>query len=215
MPVRLLLLLVAVWGLQGCATLSKDECRSADWYSIGYEDGLRGQTPIRIADHRKACASAGVTPDLARYTMGREAGLQWYCEPRNGFRLGVRGQSYAGACSAGAEPDFLAAWSAGKEIHASEYEIRRLDKILAVNREQLDNLAQDRRGTEAELVQRGTTWQRRAQLLLELRELEENREMVENEISDIEAAIAHERAHLFTLSQNAARWETAGQTSQR
>lgn len=210
-----LLLLIAVWGLQGCASLSQDECRSADWYSIGYEDGLRGHTPIRISDHRKACASHGVAPDLTRYNDGRKAGLLWYCEPRNGFRLGVKGQAYAGACPDQAEPAFLDAWSAGKAIHESEYQVRRLDKILAVNQEQLDSLAHDRHLTEAELVQRGTTWQRRAELLLELHELEENRAMVENEISEIEAAISQERAHLLTLRENARHWESAGQTSQR
>jgi hypothetical protein len=211
----LLLLLVVVLGLQGCASLSEDECLSADWYTIGYEDGLRGHTPIRIADHRKACASHGVSPDLARYASGREAGLKWYCEPRNGFRLGVKGQAYTGACPAQAESPFLVAWSAGKEIHDTEYQLRRLDKILAVNHEQLDNLVQDRQLIEAELVHRGTTWQRRAELLLELHELEENREMVENEIGEIESAISRERAHLLSLRQNARHWETAEQTSRR
>lgn len=210
-----LLLLIAVWVLQGCASLSQDECRSADWYSIGYEDGLRGHTPVRIADHRKACASHGVAPDLARYNEGRDAGLSWYCEPRNGFRLGVKGQAYAGACPASAEAAFLDAWSAGKEIHESEYQVRRLDRILGVNREQLDSLVHDRKLTETELVRRGTTWPRRAELLLELKELEETRVMVENEIGEIEAAIAQERAHLLTLRENARHWESAGQTSQR
>jgi hypothetical protein len=27
----------------GCATLDKDECRTADWYAIGQEDGARGR----------------------------------------------------------------------------------------------------------------------------------------------------------------------------
>ena len=145
----LVLIIISSLGLQGCATLSQDECKSADWYTIGYEDGLRGHTPVRISDHRKACAGHGVSPDLARYTLGREAGLEWYCQPRNGFRFGLKGQAYTGVCPAPSEPAFLQAWSAGKEIHTAEYEVRRLDRILGVNQDQLDSLIDDRELTES------------------------------------------------------------------
>lgn len=37
--------------LGGCAsnTLSKDECRSVDWRTIGYEDGVAGRDALRSA----------------------------------------------------------------------------------------------------------------------------------------------------------------------
>ena len=58
----LVLLLVA-----GCATLDKDECRSADWYAIGLEDGARGRAIERLGDHRRACAKHNVAPNAERY----------------------------------------------------------------------------------------------------------------------------------------------------
>ena len=50
-----------------CATLNKDECLTADWYQIGYEDGAKGYPLSRIGKHRKACAKHGVTPDMPPY----------------------------------------------------------------------------------------------------------------------------------------------------
>ncbi len=88
---RLILSTALVLALQGCASLSKDECVTADWYSIGYEDGLHGKQADQIANHRKSCAKHGVTADLALYNEGRDAGLERFCEPRNGYRLGRAG----------------------------------------------------------------------------------------------------------------------------
>ena len=36
--------------LQGCASMSKNECMTADWYAIGYESGIRGQRESQISD---------------------------------------------------------------------------------------------------------------------------------------------------------------------
>lgn len=35
----------------GCATLDKDECRTADWYAIGLEDGARGRAIERLGSN--------------------------------------------------------------------------------------------------------------------------------------------------------------------
>ena len=53
--------------LQGCASMNQDECLVSDWRLVGYEDGAAGQPANRIGEHRKACASYGVTPDLTAY----------------------------------------------------------------------------------------------------------------------------------------------------
>ena len=43
--------------LEGCATLSKNECLQAQWYDIGFTDGAGGHTLTRIGKPRKACAA--------------------------------------------------------------------------------------------------------------------------------------------------------------
>src|SRR5215468_2471108 len=85
--------------LAGCASMSKDECLAVDWRTIGYEDGVEGRSGDRIAEHRKACAKYGVRADLDLYQQGRNQGLREFCQPVNGYRLGVRGGTYYGVCS--------------------------------------------------------------------------------------------------------------------
>src|SRR6516162_3490156 len=104
-----LLLLV----LGGCASMSKDECLTVDWRTVGYEDGVAGYPGDRIAQHRKDCAKYGVSTNLELYQQGRDQGLQEYCQPANGYRIGVGGGGYAGVCPANLEPAFLGAFNSG------------------------------------------------------------------------------------------------------
>src|SRR5687767_3457821 len=66
------------------SSMSKDECRTVDWRTVGYEDGVAGRAGDRIGDHRRACAEYGVSPNLAAYQAGRTQGLREYCQPHNG-----------------------------------------------------------------------------------------------------------------------------------
>ena len=87
--------------LGACASkMSKDECRTVDWRTVGYEDGVAGQPGDRIGEHRRACAEYGVTPDLNAYLAGRTAGLREYCQPHNGYRAGANGYTYFDTCPA-------------------------------------------------------------------------------------------------------------------
>jgi hypothetical protein len=195
-----------VVGIQGCASLSEKECLNADWRTIGYEDGAQGRVSARIADHRKSCAKHGIAPDLAAYNQGRSEGLKQYCVPGNGFRLGLNGHSYNAVCPAGSEREFVAAYRGGKKIHEVKQQIRRLDEILNVNQSELYSLNELVRQKEAELITKGTSWERRAALLVEMRELEKDINMVENEILDIEAALSQENDRLLSLKQVSTYW---------
>ena len=73
--------------LAGCASLDKDECRTADWYAVGLEDGARGRALDRLGDHRRACAEHGVTPHTERYLAGRSEGLRSFCTYERGFGM--------------------------------------------------------------------------------------------------------------------------------
>src|SRR5262245_45861049 len=98
--------LVAMLALSGCASMSKNECLTVDWRTVGFEDGAAGYPADRIGQHCKACAKHGVTPDLAAYQSGREQGLREYCRPQNGFRVGSRGSGYDGSCPADMDEAF-------------------------------------------------------------------------------------------------------------
>ena len=129
-----LMLLVAAVVLSACATLSKEECLAADWYTIGVEDGSNGRDMSRIGAHRKACAEVGVQPDIGQYTQGREQGLLSFCTYERGYSEGKRGYSYKGACPSQLEPVFMQGYLAGERIYKVNQEIRRLESELATVR---------------------------------------------------------------------------------
>jgi hypothetical protein len=147
--------------LAACATgMGKDECATADWRTIGYEDGVRGFPADRIGAHRVACARHQVTPDLSAYMEGRDRGLVEYCQPRNGYRVGLNGGGYANVCPAVTEAGFLDGYQWGRQIHAARAELRgtqaqlrnardglvRTDNAIAsATAELLSNLPKDRR----------------------------------------------------------------------
>jgi hypothetical protein len=115
---------IAAIALSACATgMGKDECVAADWRTIGYEDGLHGYPADRIGVHRVACAKHQVTPNLAAYTDGRQRGLVEYCQPKNGFRVGLQGGGYANVCSGPTEQSFVNGYQWGRQIYEARSEL--------------------------------------------------------------------------------------------
>jgi len=102
----------------GCATMSAEDCSSADWQTIGLADGTAGQTLAKADRRANDCAKHGVAMDRSAYDSGRDQGLGHYCVEGNAYQLGERGQSYNGVCANHNEVDFLAAYEKGRELHA-------------------------------------------------------------------------------------------------
>lgn len=201
---RIILAATLALALQGCASLSKNECLNADWYSIGYENGIHGQRETQITGHRKACAEHGVTPDLARFLEGREAGLRRFCEPRNGYRLGRAGTGYAGVCPQPMEADFLRAYGAGREVFDTQQHVNRLGRHINAQQTELKRLNEELADKQTELIAVGTTPRRRTLLLAELLELQENVKRVEREIYYTRIERDRERARLAQLERHGA-----------
>lgn len=120
---------VVVW-INGCATLSKGECLTANWYLLGRHDGSHGYTRARLYEHRQACAQYGVIPDAQAYYAGRRVGLERYCTPRNGFREGRAGHEYRDVCPLSSETAFLKAYRKGKAIHEVAEEIEEVENTI-------------------------------------------------------------------------------------
>ena len=176
--------LVAALLLGGCASgPSPEVCRMADWHMIGYEDGLRGLPADQIGAHRVACAKFQVTPDLAAYTAGRERGLKEYCQPRNGFRAGLNGQSYANVCPAATDAVFVDAFRQGRQIHDARSELRSTQAHLQSARGGLVQTDNALRSATAELVLPNVPTERRVFLASELVRLAEERRALEIRIS--------------------------------
>ena len=82
MTKRMVAITSLLWLIGGCASMNQQECLTGDWYTVGYEDGVKGKSADRIGSYRKACASHNVTPDLGQYQAGREAGLREFGSAR-------------------------------------------------------------------------------------------------------------------------------------
>lgn len=141
------LLVTAAFNLSGCASLSKEECLTANWDAIGYSDGFYGFAEHRLADHYKACGEYKITPNDTAWRAGYRRGIASYCRPTNGYELGKSGRSYDGqVCPANLEPAYRAGFQDGAEIHdideridSADDEVRKLtDKIEAKQAESAD-----------------------------------------------------------------------------
>ena len=113
-----ILLTCAVTALSGCATMSVDECAMADWHTLGFEDGSRGETLARAEKRENDCTKHGYAMERPAYERGRHEGLGLYCTPEIGYRLGESGRAYTGVCADHDEGAFLAGYNRGLELFA-------------------------------------------------------------------------------------------------
>ncbi|CAM5790985.1 hypothetical protein OPEN69S_02707 [Ottowia pentelensis] len=112
--------------LGGCAAMSADECRTADWREQGIRDALAGYERTRLQDVRKACAEAGVMPDETQYWQGWQRGIAQFCTPANGLSWGRQGGRYANSCPPELEQGFLPRYQLGYRAWQAEQDVNRL-----------------------------------------------------------------------------------------
>ncbi len=112
--------------LGGCAAMSEQECRTADWREQGQRDALDGQPRSHLADLHEACAKAGVVPHDGLYLEGWSRGVRQFCTPDNGARWGRQGRSYANSCPPELDGAFSDRFRAGRRAWDAEQTLRRL-----------------------------------------------------------------------------------------
>jgi len=188
MKSTVLLLPIAVLAISACstATLSKDECRTVDWRTVGYEDGVAGRSGERIGAHRRACAEHGVTPDLEAYRKGREEGLREFCQPHNGYRAGVTGAPYYDVCPEDLAAAFLVQYESGRELYRYEQRVRDADARLVAKRSEITRLedAVAKRGFL--VISETATAEQRAQAVLDAKQYAERIGRLKAEVTQLE-----------------------------
>ena len=193
-------LIVLLLAVQGCAMRSPAPCQTSDWYAMGYQDAVTG----RVAGPH-SCADGVTDAALDEYGLGRQAGLLEYCQAENGLRLGNEGQEYQGVCDGATEAEFLRAYRQGKAMHDVKAQIQRLGAILGVTQSERDSIGRRIRQKQTELGQSRADLETDAVLRAELRELEETKAMVEDEIEAIQAALHEQQAQLMQLRETSRR----------
>lgn len=117
--------------LTACASMSPEECHTANWREQGAQDGRNGQPRSQLERHREACGKVGVVPDARAYEAGRILGIRQYCTPENGLAQGRRGSSYRNVCPPEIEAAFLDRYRAGYRVYEAQ---RRVDKLTSDQR---------------------------------------------------------------------------------
>ncbi|MEM7610669.1 MAG: DUF2799 domain-containing protein [Pseudomonadota bacterium] len=198
---RLALLLAAIMTMTGCATMSEEECLTSDWRTVGYEDGLMGKSGTAIGTYRKACAKAGVQPDFDAYQAGRSEGLEEFCRPQNGYRLGERGAAYHGVCPAHAEPSFMIAYEDGRTLYELRSDVNRLQSELASTEREIDSIEQSIEVETLNMISEGLTAQERLHILSQTKQLAERKGELEDRLEYLAEELGASRERLDDYQQ--------------
>jgi hypothetical protein len=183
--------------LAGCAGMSKDECLYADWSAIGYEDGAAGRPVSAVSPRRAACAKkAGITVDMAAYNAGREDGLYLYCRPSNGYAVGANGGRYYGVCASDDEDDFLMAFEMGRRLYSLEQNVYAVAGQIKKAQQDLYNTEHRITATQTALISPATPMADRPALLLEMKELYDDKEQIEYTLAALDRDLARAEAAL-------------------
>ena len=166
--------------------MSKDECRTVDWRTIGYEDGVAGRSGEQIGLHRKACAEYGVTPDLNAYRAGRAEGLREFCYPHNGYRAGVTGAAYYDGCPAELAPAFEEAYEAGRQLYIREDRVWQADEQLAHDRREIARLEDRLTESAFDVIAANATPEQRADGVLDAKQAAERIRRLKAECAQLE-----------------------------
>ncbi|MFN7024686.1 MAG: DUF2799 domain-containing protein [Pseudorhizobium sp.] len=130
--------------LASCNTMSKDECRVADWRVVGDTDGAAGHDPqIRFADHVRSCAKSGATPDQTLWYEGYQSGLRRFCTPLGGASTGEAGRPYHNVCPPELTSEFMRGYSLGKRVHDLRSRISSLNSSVSSKEYEADKLHDD------------------------------------------------------------------------
>lgn len=200
-----LVIALGLLSLIGCAGMSANECQLADWQAVGYEDGVQGRSSDNFGSYRKKCAKHEVAPDFQSYQSGREAGLREYCQPSRGFREGSRGAKYVGVCPTDLEGDFLDSYNDGRTLYQLEYAVTSTNRQINHRKSRMNAIEKELTQKMAAVLLDGTAGDERATLLVETKQLAEERITLANEVENLqkqlhqqEEDLAEHRAELMT-----------------
>lgn len=189
-----------------CSTLNKSECLTANWKTIGYEDGAKGYKASRIGQHRSACAEHGVRPDLNSYTSGRKEGLRYYCVPTTAYKKGLYGYRYDGVCAGYNERIFLDAYNDGLEIYKAKNVLSKMKSDYSKEEKFISSLERELHEKEHILVSGHLTKVKALMLLNETKDIAEELGKAKSNLEFLDDDISKQSQHVnYLINQNAYR----------
>lgn len=163
--------------LGSCATMSEEQCLAGNWSGQGYSDGRAGYGWSRLTEHAEACAKHGITPDNNAYYEGHARGVRAYCQPANGYRLGVNGSGISnGFCPADLESDFRYAYADGRTLYDANQRVNDLQSRVYQSDERVRDLERQMQDQESQLGAEGLTDEQRRTIRDRIRTLRGDRD---------------------------------------
>lgn len=83
--------------LSGCAAMSVEQCKTANWFNVGEKDGSAGYES-RLDKYYSSCQKANVVPNQTAYEKGYQHGLEYYCRPETIFNEALTGRGDFRVC---------------------------------------------------------------------------------------------------------------------
>lgn len=192
-------ILMLTLGLSGCATLDRENCLSADWQLIGFNDAVAGREARRLEQHRDACKEYGVVPQIDQYLLGYDRGIPRYCTAINGYTAARDGKTLNPVCNGGPGPVFMRGFELGsvayKQVVLLSDAERRLSALRTDQRADVRDLNDKRQLLVADGVASAT----RSFLLHELEELQHNIRLRTHQITQQQQTVQIERRYLMDL----------------
>jgi uncharacterized protein DUF2799 len=201
---RILSLGAVVYLVAGCSGMSEQACVTADWRTVGFEDGTAGRSEGSIGRYRQQCSEHGVSPDLESYRAGHAEGVRIYCKESNGFAVGHSGAQYQGVCPGDLEADFLAEYNSGRRLHELESALSSVDSQIASNYRAQESIKQELTDIGVRMIATETTAEQRlamvarsaelgrrhGELTTEIQHLERDRAIAERALLEYRATLA-------------------------
>lgn len=126
---RIASLLLALVALSGCATLDDQQCRTANWENVGLIDGQRGRDESFKNQHAHACEGVAQVDEEA-FHRGWARGHADYCQPENGYFVGLRGEQVPLSCPLETASAFNEQYEKGRHVHLLKEEREELNKRI-------------------------------------------------------------------------------------
>ncbi|HWA23997.1 MAG TPA: DUF2799 domain-containing protein [Caulobacterales bacterium] len=184
---RIFLIVALALLAASCETMSPQACQSADWRALGEVDGAAGAALSKYEARQNDCAKAGITADFASYSVGRDYGLQTFCQPASGFRAGLNGYAYAGVCPGAMEADFMSGYRDGARAYAARQELSSAESAVSSARSERDRLQDKIKAFEETLRRPSATDAEKAEARKRIGEVQDDLRRARDRIRDAES----------------------------
>lgn len=140
---QLTTLSLLIGALSSCATMSVQECQVANWYGIGYKDGVNGEYPDHIMTYSKACLKGNITPNQSEWERGRKDGLKQYCTADHAYQVGLSGKALRYVCPSEQQSLLDNAQEHGYTIYTANKRIGELQRQIEKDEKEIQKLLND------------------------------------------------------------------------